>query len=702
MNRNNGNYLLSGGELWTQKLYIGVDNGSRGLFRQTSGITTAREDVYVGVEPGSTGTFLMEGGVFWALRSLFVGEQGRGHVVQRGGALVVFDELSVGHGSSGVGTFRMDGGNLWSESTKVGDHGEGSFEHWGGTHETGSLTVGSAAPGSYLLRGTGELRAGSEYIGYVATGTFTQRGGANRVTDLYVGGPELLPFLAPGKGTYSLRQGTLSARDVTVGWDGEGEFSQRGGEASLSGTLHLGRNPGSNGAYTLRGGTLETESVVVGNAGTGSFDHRDGTNNLRSSLILGLSGEGSYTLSSPGTLSAQDEIIGFGGQGNFIHRSGTNDVGDSLFLGKDPGGRGVYRLSSGTLTAHHERIGENGSGYFIQTGGENRVTGSLGLACGDSSSGEYRLNGGSLVSASLKVGANGIFTQRGGIFRTGPLTNFGEVNLRAGTVEVSGDIANKRSGRLNIFHDVTFPGNTTNEGTIKTTGATVTWGGTFTNHGAYISDPSRQTFNNLVVGESGYLVGYSQDLFTILGDLEIHSTQNQLWNTDRAILKFMTAYQSDELNPGLHNFWIPGEDWGPVSGAGNFRWGTLIVEGVTVNLLDGNPQNQGSALYVGKIQGLQIDQENLTILNIYGAAGFNLYYQPSLNPELQGLTYRLSGQAGGWLLPIGLQGPTGPGGNLTDSQVSLAVAQTPVPASILLLGSGLLGLGLLGRRRLRR
>jgi hypothetical protein len=234
--------------------------------------------------------------------------------------------------------------------------------------------------------------------------------------------------------------------------------------------------------------------------------------------------------------------------------------------------------------------------------------------------------------------------------------------------------------------DASFPGNTTNNGTIKITDATVTWGGTFTNNGAYISDPSTQVFGDLVVGPRGVLVGYSQDLFVVTGNLEIHSTQNDTWQTDQAILQFANmASNSDtqQINNTeqilVHQFHIPGADLGPGGGAHNFRWGTLVVDGVTVHILDGNPQNQGSALYVGQLQGLKIDENSQTVMNIFGFEGLHLYYDPYLNPELHGLTYNLMGlnQDGGQLVP------------------------TPVPASVLLLGSGLLGLGLLGRRRQR-
>jgi hypothetical protein len=90
-----------------------------------------------------------------------------------------------------------------------------------------------------------------------------------------------------------------------------------------------------------------------------------------------------------------------------------------------------------------------------------------------------------------------------------------------------------------------------------------------------------------------------------------------------------------------------------------------------VNLLG----SSDAALYVGVITG--VDFTGTTATNIFGTTEvLNIYYDPTQtdNAYLGGFTYAFA-SGSGQLIP------------------------TPVPASVLLLGSGLLGLGLLGRRR---
>jgi len=257
----------------------------------------------------------------------------------------------------------------------------------------------------------------------------------------------------------------------------------------------------------------------------------------------------------------------------------------------------------------------------------------------------------------------------------GALGNAGTFVLSGGTTTWNNDINNLAGGSFQITNaNATFTGAVTNDGTVKTTSAAVTWEGTFTNNGAYLSDPSTQTFSDLVVGSAGYLVGYSQDLFIVTNDFVNQSTQNALWNTVAATLQFATS--SDIVDPTLHNLYIPGADLGATftGYTDNFAWGILNIAGQTVTLYDGSGTD-GGALYVDVISGLVLSGG--TVTNIAGATEtLNIYYNPLLpeNAYLGTMTYAFA-SGNGQLIP------------------------TPIPGSVLLLGTGLLGLGLLGWRR---
>ncbi len=96
------------------------------------------------------------------------------------------------------------------------------------------------------------LSAGQEYLGYSASGSFTQSGGTNSVFSTLD-----LGYNAGGSGTYSLSgSGLLSAPNECIGNSGTGSFTQSGGVNSVSGCLILGQIAGSIGTYTLNGAVL--------------------------------------------------------------------------------------------------------------------------------------------------------------------------------------------------------------------------------------------------------------------------------------------------------------------------------------------------------------------------------------------------------------------------------------------------------------
>ena len=53
--------------------------------------------------------------------------------------------------------------------------------------------------------------------------------------------------------------------------------------------------------------------------------------------------------------------------------------------------------------------------------------------------------------------------------------------------------------------------------TIQVIGSAITFAGGLTNNGAYISDPSTNTFTSLTVGSTGYISASAGDSYVITG-----------------------------------------------------------------------------------------------------------------------------------------------------------------------------------------
>jgi len=217
-------------------------------------------------------------------------------------------------------------------------------------------------------------------------------------------------------------------------------------------------------------------------------------------------------------------------------------------------------------------------------------------------------------------------------------------------------------------------GNVVNYGTVKTTGTTIQFIGSYTENGAFVSDPATNHFNVLTIGATGYLQGGTGDEFYIDTNLFNSSMQNTLWSTGNALLGFSGT--------GAHTFSLAGADLGAVMAgyANNFAWGTLNVEG-NIYLSDGN-STAGGAQYLSEILGAVIDGTGIT--NIHGLDGLNIYYLASLddNAYLHGKTYDMVG--GGHLIAVDTANPT----------------PTPEPPVFYLLVIGLIGLTGLQKRRM--
>jgi hypothetical protein len=201
-------------------------------------------------------------------------------------------------------------------------------------------------------------------------------------------------------------------------------------------------------------------------------------------------------------------------------------------LGIDSGA--VYNLSDGSISSDK---GLNVKGVFNQTGG------GVGIFSDPSTiSGLYNLTGGQLYTFDIRVTEGGTFNLdkigeidtvvsriegtfnfSGGIFASNFVENNGIFNYSDGSYARSdhyGKAVFNNEGLFNLSgygtRNVTV--DVVNNATVKTTHTTAVYTGTFTNNGAYISDPATQYFEDLFIGENGYLVGQHLDNFFIRGD----------------------------------------------------------------------------------------------------------------------------------------------------------------------------------------
>ena len=406
---------------------------------------------------------------------------------------------------------------------------------------------------------------------------------------------------------------------------------------------------------------------------------------------------GTLNLNNPGTLNGFNTsspplfVLGAGGNLNI---SGNTSLGNSAPI---PINGGSITHTTGTFSANSFIGNGSVSGVTSIVGGGN-VTASggtlnfnanvgTGATLGSSSGSGANLNssaGSILDLAGTYTYLNpGFIAPNGGVIQfDGATINAGtwSPTLNAGTINVTNNstLTSTTGGFNSAAHLTINNGETlnasgatfTNNGTVANNG-TATWGN-FTNNGTYISDPSTQTFNNLTVGTGGTIQASAGDIYQVIGNFINNSTQNAQWDTTQAALAFLTG------NTSSHIFALAGADYGQAGELGetnNFTWGQLDITGQTLNLSDGNTSNNGTALYVEQILGLSISGDDIT--NIFGN-GFNIYYDPSLNLALNGMTYNLEN-----------------GGVLTPDSPALV----PEPVTMMLFGTGLVSLAGLRLRK---
>jgi hypothetical protein len=589
----------------------------------------------------------------------------------------VYNDEIVGYQYEGE--VRQDGGrNRVENNLIIGDktdsRGRYSLRHMGNLEVGGATIVGSSGRGSF------------------ANGGFLNEYSEHTSVDLYLG------VNTGGDGYYALDDnGVLDVSYIEyIGFSGTGYFRHSSNGTNRAGYISIGTRPGSSGLYWLdgvSGCSVSANEIYVGLEGSGTFFHKDALNAVSGTLYLGFesTGYGLYELGSGGTLTAYTEIIGDRGPGQFTQSEGSTNTVNTLKIGEYSTGRGVYWLNGGTLSAGEEFIRH---GYLTQYGGVNNA-GFVYVGTNDiDETARYYLHGGELNAGLVTVGWGDTLTYSGGTLNANlvnygltnylgagePLVHNGEItnypyaslaftNTEAQTeranVEINGNINNRHDadilvyrtnlevngdlenfGNIDIINSNTpWNSNENNYGTINVINSEVQWG-TFTNYGTYISDMSLNNFEDLFIQEMGYLIGGDQDNFFINGDFTNRSTQYQLWDTLEAYLRFEGGDLYD-----FHNL-VPTEN------ARDFAWGTMEVVGGGLNLY-------GTDVY---LYDLILGAGSDLILD-----GLSLSY------------YNLADYGGTITLLNGAE-----------------LNQVPEPATLFLLGMGLIGLAWFSRRKFRQ
>src|SRR5258706_3000549 len=167
------------------------------------------------------------------------------------------------------------------------------------------------------------------------------------------------------------------------------------------------------------------------------------------------------------------------------------------------------------------------------------------------------------------------------------------MTFSGGTSTINGNVTNSAGKQIRVaYSPAIFTGNVTNNGIFKSTSTTVTFAGTYTENGTFISDPADNFFRDVNIGPAGAWIGGIGDRFFVSGNFFNQSTSTQ-WNTDDAELHLLAGGDGDVLQ-------VNGRDLG-VSFDGydnNYAWGILsLAVGRSLTLADADAI-PGGAIYV--------------------------------------------------------------------------------------------------------
>jgi fibronectin-binding autotransporter adhesin len=366
--------------------------------------------------------------------------------------------LSLGSGA-GSGSVLLSAGSLGSDVNSVGASGTGIFTQTGGTNSASNLFLGYdvGSSGNYSFGG-GLLSSGGLYVGYSGSGSFTQSGGTNSSGSLYLG------YLSDSIGTYDLRGGQLAARDEHLDGAGNAVFNQTGGVNNIAHALFLGSVGGvSDVEYNLVGGVLNGLIIVYGNG------HLSSSGGQYNGLIWRPDGIPPNVLTLSGTYTVYDNSSGNGklvtgsvGGGGGILKTGPASVslgGSNTYSGGTIITQGSILLGNAgaLLNSTVAILVDNGLLFLPGIGSFNvgALSGSRSLRLSDTGGGPVTISVGGNGASTTFSGAitgNGdlIKTGKGALLLSGTNTYTGGTSVYGGRLLLTNPMSIKDGSNLTV------------------------------------------------------------------------------------------------------------------------------------------------------------------------------------------------------------------------------------------------------------
>ena len=531
---------MYGGTLTANSLAIGSSSGAS-TFYQAGGIVNSLTNAVQLGYSGSVGTYLLNGG---ALNTLSISSGGL--VVQAGSSFIQTGGTYNGY-LLNAGNFNYSGGsfNGTLENAINGNVAlSASFIAGAGVLNKGAITLGLGVSLGSGLNGLAAVDnentitlAGGGFTGLAAVinnggvfgyGTFASSLGLINNGTLIQGAGNLV-FSTSSSNNASVTLLAGRQLQLTQGsFTNNASFILNSALVSGAGTLN-----NAVGGAVYGPGTI---SSVFQN--TGNVEPNAGTLNIINAwtnagyVVL----NGTTSSLSGGTLTNNSQIQGVGSVGNAINNAGLIEAsGGTLAL------NGVVNNPTGTLAAATD----------------TKLVVTQGLA---TNAGLISLVGGTFDNNSHPLNNTGQITGFG-IIRTGGLTNNGIFNLTgsnpaAGTTTVNGNVTNSVGKLINVeYNPAIFTGNIVNNGTIKSTGTTVTFAGTYTGNN-YISDPSTNIFqNNVTINAGGSMTGGVGDVYRFIGGTVVNNGTFTNAGTLNSYVNFANNLSFTQAGPQA---WTPG------------------------------------------------------------------------------------------------------------------------------------------------